>query len=413
MNRPASFWGAVACAVLGWTSALGARADEALPTAQPSGEHAAAPTLPARLAFDIEGEALTRNAWADRGTVRLQSMREYGSAWSGAAQLRWLPHDAGARLVVNLDVPRAARYRFSLAYAKGPDNADLQVWRDGAPLGDVLHGYAERIEHGGLHVLGECDLERGTHVFEVRVEGRRPESRGYRVGLDRFHVEVLQVREPPASHEANAEEAVGVAPLPAGNADDLAAREDPLGDQVPALPAVEPGVAEPSSGPDPDQAANDALPSGPLPGEGDISWPAAAPCPDTIPDLPWSEGAPSGNAAASEATAEPPVEEWSDAAPAPLPPTADDLVVWRQLSAALARFDRWLAAAPGGQAWRTGLRLRTTMRAALRGPRNEAALADIVAFAARLAAIPPAPAYRELLSSPPYKQLEESLEPFR
>lgn len=205
----------------------------------------------------IEGEALVRGARATQGTVKLESMRDHGEGWSGWAQLRWRPYEAGQSLKLVVVAPEDGLYGVEVALTHAPDAADVQWHADGRALGEPLAAWAARVEPGGLTRLGEVALRRGANDLVVRTIARDPRSRGWHVGLDRM---VLTPLGGGARASGEAPDPYGP---PGGDGDGAPAAFGP-----PATPAG-PEIAVPD-----DVPADEAMPQAPLP---------AGPLPEDLP----------------------------------------------------------------------------------------------------------------------------------
>jgi len=138
--------------------------------------------------FSYEGESLTVAAKASEGSVVIQQMAGFGTAWSKNAQALWSPTKPGATLGFPLLIgtTKDALYAFTFAYTKAPDYGLVQLMVNGAAVGAPFDGYAPTVTHSGLVTLGNAILKKGPawNQIEFKVVGKNPKSAGFLVGVD-------------------------------------------------------------------------------------------------------------------------------------------------------------------------------------------------------------------------------------
>lgn len=159
--------------------------------------HAKFPPLPAdlmpivqapmpKIAGLIEGESLLSGARATAGELNLQDMLAFTGSWSDAAQLWWTAGTPGARLQLTLTAPAAGEYTLTGHFTRAPDYGDFRLLVNGAPVGDVVKGYAVGVVPSGPVSFGRVRLQAGANPISVELTGKQPLSQGYLVGIDGF-----------------------------------------------------------------------------------------------------------------------------------------------------------------------------------------------------------------------------------
>ncbi len=352
--------------------------------------------------FVIEGEALVRGARASHGTVKLESMRDHGDAWSGHAQLRWRPFAADATLTLTLVAPAAGTWQIDAAWMRAPHAGDVRITLAGRTFDPVLEGFAERVDLAATTTLGRVDLVQGVNELVVRTVGRSASSHGFHFGLDRLVLspvadEALEAPQPPSPSPAveareeapddlerlpSFEEAVGLPPRPIDPPADAPEGSDTAGaSAAPVVAESAPVVASPPEAPCSDPAAT-------KPSRGVVAC-AAEEAPSRAAPSPMAGPAPSIRAN---------------------PPSGPTPADRRMLLEAAQGLDRWLADREGGDGWRGALKL-DAVRAAMAATPPDDAVAR--ALARRLLAMPRGAAYDALLAEAAFVRLARALSAFR
>ncbi len=181
--------------------------------AQPGRVRPVTPVLPPAVVQPIvvEGEALLGSANASEGPLSVQAMAPFGAAWSGGAQLYWVPARVGARLALTVNVPAAGTYSIAGSFTRAPDYGDFEVLANDAKVGAAFSGYAARVAHSGQVVLGRGRLNAGANLLVLQITGKDRQSTGYMVGVDRLELTPQAATLAPA---IKADDGPGPVPLP-------------------------------------------------------------------------------------------------------------------------------------------------------------------------------------------------------
>lgn len=164
-------------------------------------------------AIVIEGEALAGACGTTNGTVAAQPMAPFGTAWSGGAQLYWVPTVVGARLSTRIQAPAAGNYSVAAAFTRAPDYGIVQLSINQAKLGAPFDGYSPRVSHSGKVPLGIVALQAGANALFIEVVGKSPRSAGLMVGLDFLELTPAGAAAGPSVVTPNLVE-LGPVPLP-------------------------------------------------------------------------------------------------------------------------------------------------------------------------------------------------------
>jgi hypothetical protein len=162
--------------------------------------------------YAFEFEDLIATAKAINGDFGRQDMKSFGAGWSGDAQLFWKlgpcgkpiggtsqytqAGDAfhpGPQLTVTLNVPVAATYEVVLHYTEAPDFGKFSCHFDNVAWGAGGDAYAPQVKRKTKN-LGQRQLSAGSHTFVVSIDGRRLDSTGCSLGLDRLDLNKVDTR---------------------------------------------------------------------------------------------------------------------------------------------------------------------------------------------------------------------------
>lgn len=115
-----------------------------------------------------------------------QEMNYWGrQQWFNGDQL-FLTSGSNCSLTLRLPVERTARYRLELYLTTTPDFGRIQVYLDGAPVGEPIDLYTPLVMPSGALPMGIFDLAQGDHELRFKVVGTNPKSNNYSFGLDCF-----------------------------------------------------------------------------------------------------------------------------------------------------------------------------------------------------------------------------------
>ncbi|MCP5526360.1 MAG: DUF2961 domain-containing protein [Verrucomicrobiales bacterium] len=107
--------------------------------------------------------------------VRYLSLRAAGQDWFGPPFLS-----------LTCAVPATGDYEILLAAVQGPEQAQVQLFRDEEPVGAAVELYAPEPRKSGRLALGTLRLEAGGNNLMFKLVGRHAEARGW--GLDLIEV---------------------------------------------------------------------------------------------------------------------------------------------------------------------------------------------------------------------------------
>ncbi|MBM4033076.1 MAG: C1 family peptidase [Planctomycetes bacterium] len=180
---------AMACLVAWGASAGQLPWGRALPVPQPA---------PMGNTIVVEGEALAGLSGTTNGQVSAQQMATFGTAWSGGAQLYWVPTQVGARLSTRIQAPATGNYSVAAAFTRAPDYGTVQLSIGQAKVGAPFNGYDGRVSHSGKLLLGVAALQAGPNALILDVVGKDPRATGLMVGLDVLELTPAAVVAPAA-----------------------------------------------------------------------------------------------------------------------------------------------------------------------------------------------------------------------
>ena len=132
----------------------------------------------------MEGEAL-EVVEKTRGNASAQGLSSFGPEWSGDRHLWWTDAQPGDRLTVAFDVETAGTYDLRAQMTKAPDYGIVQLWLDGAKLGEPIDLYHTSVVPTGEVSLGVRKLSKGRHRLTAEIVGANPSAKpAYMFGLD-------------------------------------------------------------------------------------------------------------------------------------------------------------------------------------------------------------------------------------
>ncbi|MEA3367040.1 MAG: DUF2961 domain-containing protein [Planctomycetota bacterium] len=142
-----------------------------------------APKIP-RVKGALEGERL-KILSKTAGNARPQDMAHYGPGWSGESQLWWTGAHPGDRLVLEVPVEKAGKYKLVVNLTKAIDYGIHQLALDGRKLGDPIDLFNDGVVPTGPVDLGTHELAAGKHKLTVEITGANPKAqKAYMFGLD-------------------------------------------------------------------------------------------------------------------------------------------------------------------------------------------------------------------------------------
>ncbi|HEX7294713.1 MAG TPA: hypothetical protein VF251_03100 [Pyrinomonadaceae bacterium] len=169
-----------------------------------SQERVAKQARPLAPTYKFEFEDLLTTAKTSNGDFGRQEMKNFGAGWSGDAQLFWRlgpcgtagggaspytytggPFTPGPHLSVEFNVPVAGVYEIVLHYTAGPDFGRFDWSFSPSAPNPGEDAYAPTVRRKTT-TLGEMQLTTGSKKFNIWVQGRRLDSKGCSIGLDRL-----------------------------------------------------------------------------------------------------------------------------------------------------------------------------------------------------------------------------------
>ena len=109
------------------------------------------------------------------------------NSWSNNRQLLWwelTENPVGESITFTFNTKEAASGNLIMKVGKAADFGIHKFYLDGQPIGRETDSYNQKLTHSGGIVLGQVNLDRGAHTFEVEITGKNSASTGYLFGLD-------------------------------------------------------------------------------------------------------------------------------------------------------------------------------------------------------------------------------------
>lgn len=153
----------------------------AVPPVRAASGAAARPTL---LNLEAEESASAGRVTVTGGRAGVQPMLQFGSGWSGDAQLFWAGASVGAVLELTVDVPVGGEYAMEIHMTRAPDYADVRVSVNGQPMDYPLSLYAPRVMAPIPAQAGRFTLRAGSNTIRFEIADKNGASSGYFVGID-------------------------------------------------------------------------------------------------------------------------------------------------------------------------------------------------------------------------------------
>lgn len=140
---------------------------------------------PALLNLEAEDSVNAGRVTVTGGRAGVQPMAQFGSGWSGDAQLFWAGASVGAALELTVDVPVAGEYAMEIYVTRAPDYGDVRVSVNGQPMDYPLTLYAPRVMAPIPAQAGRFALRAGPNTIRFDIADKYAASTGYFVGIDR------------------------------------------------------------------------------------------------------------------------------------------------------------------------------------------------------------------------------------
>ncbi len=136
--------------------------------------------------YEAENNSLVKVAGISKGRARRQDMREFGSQWSGNAQLFWSCPELRRELTVSFEVTEASSgLRFG--FTKAPDYGTFELSLDGKKIGENVDLYDPKVVQT-VHDVRDLKTKAGRHTLRFQCVGKNERSTRYFFGLDYIDV---------------------------------------------------------------------------------------------------------------------------------------------------------------------------------------------------------------------------------
>lgn len=142
-------------------------------------------TAPTKAAPLIEAESI-QHIDISEGRVSIQAMSGFKSdQWSGGKQVFCSEGKPGTQIRIPVRIEKAGRYDLVGAFTMAPDYAVVRILLDAAVTRQEIDLYnAPDVISSGPLILGQQDLEVGSHLVIVEITGANPSATGLLVGID-------------------------------------------------------------------------------------------------------------------------------------------------------------------------------------------------------------------------------------
>ena len=121
------------------------------------------------------------------GSVQPQGMDGWGRGkWTDGDQLWWTDGKPNDKLLIELSVKKAGKYKIIGKFTKAPDYATIQCYLDGKKIGEPIDLFnADGVTVSDDVLIGEDELTAGEHKLTVEIVGANPHAiKAYMVGID-------------------------------------------------------------------------------------------------------------------------------------------------------------------------------------------------------------------------------------
>ncbi len=117
-------------------------------------------------ASPFENATLSKKAETlDGAEVRYLSMRATGDDLFGPPSISFV-----------FDIPSAGKYKMEMEAVTGPDQGQIQMFRNERPAGEAVDLFSRRRQKSKLLLLGELPLQAGKNHLFFRLIGKNPQS---------------------------------------------------------------------------------------------------------------------------------------------------------------------------------------------------------------------------------------------
>lgn len=160
---------------------------EEAPLADRTGYYTPPPST--RVKGALEGEEL-KIVERTGGRTQRQDLDHFGPGWSDNAHLWWTHGKPGDKLTIAFSVPADGAYKLIAQLTKARDYGIVQLYLDGAKLGEPLDLYNPSVVPTGPLDLGVHNLKAGEHRLTLELTGANEKAiKAYMAGLDYLKLE--------------------------------------------------------------------------------------------------------------------------------------------------------------------------------------------------------------------------------
>jgi putative membrane-bound dehydrogenase-like protein len=110
------------------------------------------------------------------GKVHTQDMAPFGPKWQNNDQLWWTGAKPGDKLTVVVPLKEEGRFEVSVLLSKAPDYGIVQLYLDGAKVGQPLDLYHPKVILADPIALGTHKLTKGNHSLTAEIVGANPKA---------------------------------------------------------------------------------------------------------------------------------------------------------------------------------------------------------------------------------------------
>jgi len=123
-----------------------------------------------------------------KGTRLLyQNMNNFGSDWSGDAQVTWLKVGSKNEMHLTIDVKEDTQ-GIAFALTVAPDYGIYRILLDGEELGKPVDLYGKKVARMPEVSFKDVELKKGKHKITIKEKGKNNESKGNLFGMDYIRI---------------------------------------------------------------------------------------------------------------------------------------------------------------------------------------------------------------------------------
>jgi len=132
----------------------------------------------------IEGESLSIKTISN-GKTGTQDLVVPGNVWSDDSQLWWANAGVGDFIEFEIDSLENTTKNLSAQFTRANDYAIIQLYFNGAKIGNEMDCYYPTVIAPGKIRLGKVKLKKGKNILKIKITGANPKAiKKYIVGID-------------------------------------------------------------------------------------------------------------------------------------------------------------------------------------------------------------------------------------